>query len=173
MPGTDHAGHRDPGRGRETRAEGRRPNGTGLLPRSSSPRSRRSGRVRGDHHRPTREMGCSCGLGPPTRFTMDGSKNPAVVRGVLPGSSRDGLIYRGKRLVNWDPAAPRRPWPTTSATTRKSTAAFVTCGIRWCDTREGLTERTGRGRGNPVTWNELATRGYPGASTTPANSRRG
>jgi valyl-tRNA synthetase len=47
-------------------------------------------------------MGCSCDW-PRTRFTMDEVCAKAV-RTVFFNLFRDGLIYRGKRLVNWDPA---------------------------------------------------------------------
>ena len=48
------------------------------------------------------EMGCSCDF-QRTRFTMD----PVCADAVREAFHRlfcDGLIYRGKRLVNWDPA---------------------------------------------------------------------
>ena len=48
------------------------------------------------------EMGCSCDF-ERTRFTMD----PVCVDAVRESFHRlfcDGLVYRGKRLVNWDPA---------------------------------------------------------------------
>ena len=47
------------------------------------------------------------GFGPDwqrSRFTMD-EQLSAAVRRVFVALYRDGLIYRGKRLVNWDPAA--------------------------------------------------------------------
>ncbi len=47
-------------------------------------------------------MGCSCDW-PRTRFTMDEVCAKAV-RANFFNLFRDGLIYRGKRLVNWDPA---------------------------------------------------------------------
>ncbi len=49
-----------------------------------------------------KSMGCSCDWDR-TRFTMD----PTCARAVREAFFRlfkDGLIYRGKRLVNWDPA---------------------------------------------------------------------
>jgi valyl-tRNA synthetase len=55
-------------------------------------------------------MGCSCDWDR-QRFTMD----PICARAVREAFFRlfkDGLIYRGKRLVNWDPS-PRPRWPTT------------------------------------------------------------
>jgi len=47
-------------------------------------------------------MGCSCDW-PRTRFTMDETCAKAV-RAAFFKLFKDGLIYRGKRLVNWDPA---------------------------------------------------------------------
>ncbi len=47
-------------------------------------------------------MGCSCDW-ERTRFTMDDVCARAV-RATFFNLFRDGLIYRGKRLVNWDPA---------------------------------------------------------------------
>src|SRR5438874_4058025 len=47
-----------------------------------------------------RELGCSCDW-PRTRFTLDPICARAV-RHTFFNLFRDGLIYRGKRLVNWD-----------------------------------------------------------------------
>jgi len=49
-----------------------------------------------------RTMGCSCDWRR-TRFTMD-ETCAAAVRETFFKLFADGLIYRGKRLVNWDPA---------------------------------------------------------------------
>jgi len=49
-----------------------------------------------------RAMGCSCDW-QRTRFTMDGVCAKAV-RAAFFKLFKDELIYRGKRLVNWDPA---------------------------------------------------------------------
>ena len=49
-----------------------------------------------------RAMGCSCDW-QRTRFTMDEVCAKAV-RATFFKLFKDGLIYRGKRLVNWDPA---------------------------------------------------------------------
>lgn len=48
------------------------------------------------------EMGCSCDFDR-TRFTMD-PVCAAAVREAFFRLFQDGLVYRGKRLVNWDPA---------------------------------------------------------------------
>lgn len=50
---------------------------------------------------------CALGFGPDwprSRFTMDENLS-AAVRRVFVSLYRDGLIYRGKRLINWDPQA--------------------------------------------------------------------
>src|SRR5690606_30962383 len=47
-------------------------------------------------------MGCSCDF-ERTAFTMDEPRARAV-REAFFRLFKDGLIYRGKRLVNWDPA---------------------------------------------------------------------
>jgi valyl-tRNA synthetase len=49
-----------------------------------------------------KSMGCSCDW-PRTRFTMDEVCAKAVRTNFF-NLFKDGLIYRGKRLVNWDPA---------------------------------------------------------------------
>ena len=49
-----------------------------------------------------KSMGCSCDW-PRTRFTMDDVCAKAVRTNFF-NLFKDGLIYRGKRLVNWDPA---------------------------------------------------------------------
>ncbi|HKH32831.1 MAG TPA: class I tRNA ligase family protein, partial [Beijerinckiaceae bacterium] len=48
-----------------------------------------------------RRLGASCDWSR-TRFTMDEGLSRAVIR-VFVQLHRDGLIYRDKRLVNWDP----------------------------------------------------------------------
>src|SRR2546429_7383337 len=50
--------------------------------------------------RQLRELGCSCDW-PRTRFTLDPVCTRAV-RHTFFKMFKDGLIYRGKRLVNWD-----------------------------------------------------------------------
>ena len=52
--------------------------------------------------RQLKAMGCSCDW-QRTRFTMDDMCAKAV-RSAFFKLFKDGLIYRGKRLVNWDPA---------------------------------------------------------------------
>ena len=50
-----------------------------------------------------RKLGCSCDWDR-TAFTMDGSRSESVIK-VFVDLYRKGLIYRGVRMVNWDPKA--------------------------------------------------------------------
>jgi valyl-tRNA synthetase len=103
MPGTDHAGiaTQTVVEKRILSEEGRR--------RTDFEREEFVGRVQAwkDEYeaqiiRQLQAMGCSCDW-QRTRFTMDEVCAKAV-RSAFFDLFRDGLIYRGKRLVNWDPA---------------------------------------------------------------------
>ena len=48
-----------------------------------------------------KQMGCSCDW-QRTRFTLDAGLRPGRARRRSSACSSDGMIYRGKRLVNWD-----------------------------------------------------------------------
>ena len=108
-----------------------------------------------------KRMGCSCDYDR-QRFTMDDTC-AAAVREAFFRLFKDGLIYRGKRLVNWDPA-------TQTALADDEVENVEIDGIfaylRYPLVRQG---------GNPadpldaqeVTWSELAARGYPGAEDMP------
>ena len=50
-----------------------------------------------------RKLGCSCDWDR-TAFTMDGPRSESVIK-VFVDLYRKGLIYRGVRMVNWDPTA--------------------------------------------------------------------
>ncbi len=50
-----------------------------------------------------RKLGCSCDWDR-TAFTMDGPRSESVIK-VFCDLYRKGLIYRGVRMVNWDPKA--------------------------------------------------------------------
>ena len=120
-------------------------------------------------------MGCSCDFAR-QRFTMD----PICARAVREAFFilfRDGLIYRGKRLVNWDPALQtavaddecydaevdsffyylRYPLVHSRAATVRERPSTPTHPV--ADTVQ------------PVTWNELARRGYPGADQHPGEQQ--
>ncbi len=62
-------------------------------------------------------------------FTMSPDYSRAVIEHFVK-LHEDGLIYRGKRLVNWDPVC-RPRFPTLRSSTRKKTANSGTCAIRW------------------------------------------
>jgi len=103
MPGTDHAGiaTQTVVEKRVLQEEGKR--------RNDFDRDEFVGKIQAwkDVYQATilaqlREMGCSCDWDR-TRFTMD-EVCAAAVREAFFQLFKDGLIYRGKRLVNWDPA---------------------------------------------------------------------
>jgi len=103
MPGTDHAGIAT-----QTVVEKRILSKEGKR-RTDFERDEFIGRVRAwkDEYEvriieQLKMMGCSCDW-KRTRFTMDDVCAKAV-REIFFRLFRDGLIYRGKRLVNWDPA---------------------------------------------------------------------
>jgi valyl-tRNA synthetase len=103
MPGTDHAGiaTQTVVEKRILAEEGKR--------RTDFPRDEFVRRIQAwkDEYEATilgqlKAMGCSCDW-QRTRFTMD-EVCARAVRAAFFKLFRDGLIYRGKRLVNWDPA---------------------------------------------------------------------
>jgi len=103
-------------------------------------------------------MGCSCDFDR-QRFTMDEICAKAV-REAFFRLFKDGLIYRGKRLVNWDPAL-------------QTAVADDECYEEEIDTsfwylRYPLVHDI-PGDARPVTWDELASRGYPGAGEHPGD----
>ncbi len=115
-------------------------------------------------------MGCSCDWAR-QRFTMD-EQCAAAVREAFFLLFKDGLIYRGKRLVNWDPAL------QTAVADDECYDEEIEGGFYYL--RYPLVHRYGaetlheRAGGEfppddavPVTWSELATRGYPGADQQP------
>jgi valyl-tRNA synthetase len=107
-----------------------------------------------------KRMGCSCDWDR-TRFTMD-EVCARAVREAFFIMFKDGLIYRGKRLVNWDPAL-------------QTAVADDECFDEEIDgafyyLRYPLVHKGNKGEdAAPVTWNELASRGYPGASDHPGD----
>lgn len=107
-----------------------------------------------------KRMGCSCDWDR-TRFTMD-EVCARAVREAFFIMFKDGLIYRGKRLVNWDPAL-------------QTAVADDECFDEEIDgsfyyLRYPLVHKGKQGEdAAPVTWNELASRGYPGASDHPGD----
>jgi valyl-tRNA synthetase len=107
-------------------------------------------------------MGCSCDWDR-QRFTMD----PVCARAVREAFFilfRDGLIYRGKRLVNWDPAL------QTAVADDECFDEEVQTSFWYL--RYPLVHNTPNGPGSdarPVTWDELASKGYLGAAEMPGD----
>ncbi|MEZ6211100.1 MAG: class I tRNA ligase family protein [Phycisphaerales bacterium] len=86
------------------------------------------------------------------RFTMDETCARAV-REAFFRLFRDGLIYRGKRLVNWDPVT-RTALADDEVEMREVDGNFYYL-------RYPLVRKTKDGQTQPVTWSELAALGYP------------
>ncbi|TVQ75492.1 MAG: hypothetical protein EA380_10745, partial [Phycisphaeraceae bacterium] len=95
-----------------------------------------------------KRMGCSCDWSR-QRFTMDDICARAV-REAFFRLFKDGLIERGKRLVNWDPA-------TQTALSDDEVEMQEVDGI-FAYLRYPLVHP---GTDTPVTWSELFARGYP------------
>ncbi|MEL6330405.1 MAG: valine--tRNA ligase [Planctomycetota bacterium] len=104
-------------------------------------------------------MGCSCDWSR-QRFTMD-EHCARAVREAFFRLFKDGLIYRGKRLVNWD--------PVTQTALADDEVENVELDGHFYFLRYPLVHRVEPGDHNPVTWDELAQRGYPGAEEHPGD----
>ena len=121
-----------------------------------------------------KKMGCSCDWDR-QRFTMD-SVCARAVREAFFRLFADGLIYRGKRLVNWDPAL-------------QTAVADDECYDEEVDSAfhylryplvhpQGASTQQERLAGVmppsdavPVTWGELAARGFPNAESMPEDQQ--
>ncbi|MDX2131409.1 MAG: valine--tRNA ligase [Planctomycetota bacterium] len=115
-------------------------------------------------------MGCSCDWDR-QRFTMD-SVCARAVREAFFRLFRDGLIYRGKRLVNWDPVL-QTAVADDECYDEEIDGAFYY--LRYPLVRGTPTLRVGdaapdAAHPTPVTWGELASRGYPDADTQPPDA---
>ncbi len=104
-----------------------------------------------------KRMGCSCDW-ERQRFTMD-ELCARAVREAFFRLFKDGLIYRGKRLVNWD--------PVTQTALADDEVEMREVEGHFYYLRYPLIHPP-QNPGDPkdaqeVTWGELATRGYPGA----------
>ncbi|MEM1329528.1 MAG: valine--tRNA ligase [Planctomycetota bacterium] len=106
-------------------------------------------------------MGCSCDWSR-QRFTMDQICARAV-REAFFQLFRAGLIYRGKRLVNWDPVS-------QTALADDEVEMKDVEGI-FAYMRYPLVHETEPGNHSPVTWSELAAKGYPGADAFPGDDQ--
>jgi valyl-tRNA synthetase len=102
-----------------------------------------------------KSIGCSCDWAR-QRFTMDAVCATAV-REAFFRLFGDGLIYRGKRLVNWDPV-------TQTALADDEVEMQEVQGHFWY-LRYPLVHPSRNADDpfdtEPVTWSELASRGYP------------
>jgi len=107
------------------------------------------------------KMGCSCDWDR-QRFTMDDICARAV-REAFFQLFKDGLIYRGKRLVNWDPV-------TQTALADDEVEMEDVDGFFYY-MRYPLVHETEPGNHDPVTWAELVRRGYPGAEDHPEDEQ--
>ncbi|MCW5753445.1 MAG: valine--tRNA ligase [Phycisphaeraceae bacterium] len=118
-----------------------------------------------------KRMGCSCDW-ERQRFTMD-EVCARAVREAFFQLFKAGLISRGKRLVNWDPV-------TQTALADDEVEMEEIEGFFY-SLRYPLVHRGSVGAGQqslaagedamPVTWNELAVRGYPGADEHPGDAQ--
>ncbi len=122
------------------------------------------------------KMGCSCDWDR-QRFTMD-EVCARAVREAFFRFFKDGLVYRGKRLVNWDPVLQTAVaddecfdeeidgafyylrYPVVHAGSERANKRASEQGKEQIPRAErGGTQEDAQ----PVTWDELARRGYPGA----------
>ncbi len=101
-----------------------------------------------------KRMGCSCDFDR-QRFTMD-DQCAAAVREAFFRLFKDGLIYRGKRLVNWDCVL------QTAVADDETYDEEVDGHFYYL--RYPLVHAKPGEDAMPVTWDELARRGYPGAN---------
>ena len=119
-------------------------------------------------------MGCSCDWDR-QRFTMD-EVCARAVREAFFRLFKDGLIYRGKRLVNWDPVL-QTAVADDECYDEDIYAAFYYLRYPLVHPHGATTARE-RHRGVlppgdpvPVTWSELEARGYPGAELHPGEEQ--
>jgi valyl-tRNA synthetase len=106
-------------------------------------------------------MGCSCDYDR-WRFTMDEVCAKAV-REAFFRLFKAGLIYRGKRLVNWD--------PVTQTALADDEVEMEEVEGNFYYLRYPLIHEVAPGNHSPVTWGELATRNYPGAEQHPEDQQ--
>mgnify|MGYP001453093907 CR=1 FL=1 len=170
MPGTDHAGiaTQTVVEKRVQKEEGKR--------RTDFPREEFVAKIQAfkDEYEAVitgqlQKMGCSCDWDR-QRFTMD----PVCARAVREAFFqlfKAGLIYRGKRLVNWD--------PVTQTALADDEVEMVEVDGAFYYLRYPLKRPADAGASEQpvdaapeythVTWGELVARGYPGADRYPAD----
>ena len=108
-----------------------------------------------------RALGCSCDWDR-QRFTMDDVCARAV-REAFFRLFREKLIYRGKRLVNWDPVS-RTALADDEVDMKEVEGKFYYL-------RYPLIHPSDSTDHKPVTWGELVARGYPGADQHPEDEQ--
>lgn len=112
-------------------------------------------------------MGCSCDWDR-QRFTMDDVCARAV-REAFFRLFKDGLIYRGKRLVNWDPVLQTAVSDDECYDEELDSSFYY---LRYPLVHRGTALPGGvLSDPQPITWNELARRGYPGAEQHPGEEQ--
>jgi len=141
-----------------------------------------------------KKMGCSCDWDR-QRFTMD-DQCAAAVREAFFRLFKDGLIYRGKRLVNWDPVLQtavsddecydedidgnfyylRYPLVRSGAELSTPTVRVGNGGVGDKSNVVGSSPHAERGgthttHAKPVTWDELGALGYLGAEEHPGDQQ--
>ena len=112
-------------------------------------------------------MGCSCDWDR-QRFTMDDVCARAV-REAFFRLFKDGLIYRGKRLVNWDPVL-QTAVSDDECYDEEIDSSFYYLRYPLVHASRGTGLAAGEDP-QPVAWNELARRGYPGADQHPGEEQ--
>ncbi|MFO0855721.1 MAG: class I tRNA ligase family protein, partial [Phycisphaerales bacterium] len=124
-----------------------------------------------------KKTGCSCDWDR-QRFTMD-DQCAAAVREAFFILFRDGLIYRGKRLVNWDPVLQTAVADDECYDEEiDGNFYYLRYPLVHALALEPGTPHAGFGKGHthdvaprPVTWDELAARGYPDAESHPGDQQ--
>ncbi|MFM9996523.1 MAG: valine--tRNA ligase [Phycisphaerales bacterium] len=110
-------------------------------------------------------MGCSCDWAR-QRFTMDEQCARAVYEAFF-RLFKDGLIYRGKRLVNWDPVLQTAVADDECEDVEVDGNFYylrypLVHGPKETERRrDGETKKTDKADAVPVTWSELRRRGWP------------
>ncbi len=106
--------------------------------------------------RQLRRLGASCDWAN-ERFTMDPGFSAAVIK-VFVQLHREGLIYRDKRLVNWDPQFQTAISDLEVESPRRNRASSGTSNIRSRTAAvSSMSPRPGRRRCSP-TWRSRSTR---------------
>jgi len=106
-------------------------------------------------------MGCSCDY-ERQRFTMD-EVCARAVREAFFRLFKDGLIERGKRLVNWD--------PVTQTALADDEVEMEEVDGAFYRLRYPLIHPSEPGDHKPVTWGELSARGYRDADQHPEDEQ--